>query len=138
MIIINMNLQKIKKEGIRITSQRKLILEELKKVCTHPNAHQLHQLVLKQDSSIGLATIYRTLDFLEKNGLILKLQSTENEARYDGNVDKHLHLICKQCGDVIDIFDCKNIDIDSQELKESKFEPELDYLEISGLCKKCI
>ena len=126
-----------RKEGERITRQRKLVLEELQKVCNHPTATQIHIMVSKRDPQIALATVYRSLDFLEERGLILKLKSKKQETRYDGNVGSHCHLICENCDEIIDIFDIKKIKILSKELKKSGFQPSFDHLELSGLCRKC-
>ena len=122
----------------RVTSQRKIILEELCKVCTHPTAAGVYKIAKKRMPGIGLATVYRTLDFLEQRGLILKLQSKDQKARYDGNVKKHFHLICKKCGKIEDIFDVDEIKIKSKKLKKSGFKAHFDFLEIHGLCKNCI
>ncbi len=130
-------IENTRKKGIRITHQRKIILEELRKVCTHPTAMQLLSLVKKQDPKISLATVYRTLEFLEQNKLIIKLQSPKDQAKYDGNTTAHCHLVCKKCGEVIDIFDNKQIDIQSKELKKTGFKITVDYLEIPGLCANC-
>lgn len=121
----------------RKTKQRKVILKELRKVCNHPTAEEIHKMVMRKIPNIGLATVYRNLDLMEKEGLILKLKSKNKQARYDGNTEKHWHLICKKCKQIIDIFDVKGVKINSQQLKKSGFIPSLDYLEISGLCKKC-
>ncbi|MBU0727307.1 transcriptional repressor [Patescibacteria group bacterium] len=53
----------------RSTIQRKIILEELRKVHTHPSAYELYKLVSKKIPNIGLATVYRNLDYLEKKKL---------------------------------------------------------------------
>jgi len=131
-----MNLANIQLDNIRITKQRKLILDELRNVHTHPTAKELHKLVLKKNPKIGLATIYRTLDFLEENDLVIKINSNNKEARYDGQIEKHCHLICSSCGKIFDIFD-SNLIIKSKELSELEFKPKLEYLEIRGLCKEC-
>ena len=89
----------------RNTRQRDIILEEICKVCTHPTAKDVYGMVKKRMPSIGLATVYRGLDRLEKEGKILKLKSKGKEARYDGNAGGHCHLICKDCGCIDDIFD---------------------------------
>ena len=90
--------------------------------------------------NISLATIYRNLDFLEKSGHAVKVHckcGCDNKARYDGNPDGHCHLVCKECGEVQDVFDCKNLKIKSKEIEKSGFEPCLSHLEIPGCCKKC-
>lgn len=121
----------------RLTKQRKIILDELKKVCSHPTAEEIHKMVAKKMPQISLATVYRNLDFLVKSDQILKLNSKDKKARYDGTTDKHLHLICKKCGKVMDIFDCRKLIIESEQLKTSGFKVGCDYLEIPGRCKKC-
>ncbi len=121
----------------RNTKQRELILEELSKVCSHPTAKQIHILAKKKMPSIGLATVYRSLDFLLKNNQIIKLKSKNSETRYDANLTNHYHLVCRECGEVDDIFDIKNIKINSKELDQIGFKTELNYLEIPGVCKNC-
>jgi len=130
-------IEEARTKGIRITPQRKTILEELQKAYTHPTAMQLFGLVKKRDKKISLATVYRTLEFLEKNKLIVKIQSVKEQAKYDGNLTSHCHLVCKKCGEVIDIFDNKQIRIQSKELEKTGFKIETDYLEIPGLCANC-
>ncbi|MBU1018941.1 MAG: transcriptional repressor [Patescibacteria group bacterium] len=124
----------------RLTKQRQIILEEICKVCCHPTAEDVFKLVRKRLPDIGVATVYRNLDFLEKNGYIIRLKSLcgcSGKARYDGNCNGHIHLICTCCGEVCDIFDCKKFNIKSKELEKSGFNPDLNHLEIPGLCKKC-
>jgi Fe2+ or Zn2+ uptake regulation protein len=69
--------------------------------------------------------------------MIVKLKIPQ-EARYDGNISKHCHLICNVCGHIIDIFDLKELPIKSKQLKKKEFMPDLNYLEIHGTCKKCL
>ncbi|MCF7831167.1 transcriptional repressor [Candidatus Gracilibacteria bacterium] len=122
----------------RITLQRKIVLEELRKVCSHPTAKQLHLMTKKRNSNISLATIYRSLDFLEKQKLIIKLQSKDKEARYDGNPEKHCHLCCDECNCVQDVFDVEDVKIKSKQLNKSGFVPNFNFLELHGLCKSCL
>lgn len=121
----------------RDTGQRKVILETLQGLKTHPTANELHQIVQKKLSGIGLATIYRTLDYLSKTHQIIRLYSKNKEARYDGNITRHCHLICKGCNQIFDLDDIKSVRIRSEKLKKLGFKMEPIYLEIFGLCKKC-
>ncbi len=121
----------------RITPQRKLILEQLRALKTHPTAIELYKKVCKKNPKINLVTIYRNLEFLEKYYLVLKLKSKDKESRYDGNPEKHCHLICQCCGKVKDLFDVKDIRFDSKEMNNSGFKLCLDNLEIYGICKNC-
>jgi len=111
----------------RTTNQRKIILEELRKVHSHPTAQQIHAMVNDGKSKISLATVYRTLEYLENRGLIIKLKTKEKEARYDGNSESHCHLICKKCSHVQDIHDITNIFVNSKSLEDSKFQVHYDF-----------
>jgi Fe2+ or Zn2+ uptake regulation protein len=121
----------------RNSHQRKIILDILQKDKTHPTAKSLYKIVQKQIPDIGLATIYRNLDYLEKTNKIIKLKSKDKEARYDGMVSKHCHLICKKCSYILDLMDVEEIIIKSQQLKQSKFTLDPTYAEIFGVCNKC-
>ncbi|MBN2086756.1 transcriptional repressor [Candidatus Peregrinibacteria bacterium] len=121
----------------RLTKQKIVIMEELRKVCSHPTASEIYKMVKKRLPTIGLATVYRNLSSMAEDKMIIKLHSKGKEARYDGNTSNHCHLICKKCGHVIDIFDIKDISIKSNQLNESEFVIDYGWLEIHGLCKKC-
>ena len=88
---------------MRTTRQREIIVEELKKVSTHPSADELYELVRRRLPHVSLGTVYRNLDLLSKNGLILKLSTAGGQARYDGNVERHGHVRCLNCGLVHDV-----------------------------------
>lgn len=122
----------------RMTKQRQIILEELRNVFSHPSAQEIYELISTSYPGIGLATIYRNLEILETEGEIIKIITKSGKARYDGHVHKHLHLICKKCGEIFDIEDVSSVKICSQTIEKSGFEMDLDNLKISGICKNCI
>ena len=124
----------------RLTKQRKIILEQLQSVRTHPTAEEIFKMVKKHLPGISLATVYRNLDFLEKNNKILKLKHKNNEqkAHYDGFPTQHYHLICKNCGAIIDIDDCGCVLLDNKKLgKKYGFKIDPTSIEIMGTCNKC-
>ena len=81
----------------RNTRQRKVILEELQKVKTHPTAASLYTIVRRRMPKISLGTVYRNLELLNQLGMVRKLDFSGAEARYDGNVEEHDHLRCVCC-----------------------------------------
>ena len=93
----------IERFGVRITKQRQIILEELKKLCSHPSADELYELVRRRLPHVSLGTVYRNLDLLSQQGLILKLSTAGGQARYDGNIRRHDHVRCLSCGRVQDV-----------------------------------
>ena len=87
----------------RMTSQRQVILRELKKVYTHPTADEIYIIVRKVIPHISLGTVYRNLDILSETGLVRKLECAGNQRRYDGNPERHHHIRCIECGSVADV-----------------------------------
>lgn len=88
----------------RMTLQRRVILEELQKLRSHPTAVALHSIVRNRLPKISLGTVYRNLDLLSRMGTINRLDFSGSESRFDGNVQQHDHLRCVQCGRVEDVF----------------------------------
>jgi Fur family ferric uptake transcriptional regulator len=86
-----------------MTTQRKIILEELKNVTTHPTADELYRIVKKRLPKISLGTIYRNLEVLSESGLIQKIEVPGTTKRFDGTTDDHHHLRCVSCGAVRDV-----------------------------------
>jgi Fur family ferric uptake transcriptional regulator len=86
-----------------MTSQRQVILRELRKVNTHPTADEIYLLVRKALPHISLGTVYRNLEILSDMGFVQKLECAGNQRRYDGNPEKHHHIRCLGCGRVSDV-----------------------------------
>lgn len=117
----------------RFTSQKKIILDHLKNVTSHPSAESIHRAVKRKLPSISLGTVYRILDNLEKKGEILEIP--HRIGRYDGNVTPHMHFLCEKCGEISDVFQ----DCDVVECQKLHNLGQINYYRIYlyGLCNKC-
>ena len=87
-----------------MTVQRSVILDELRKLKTHPTADELYHVVRKRLPRISLGTVYRNLEHLAQTRAILKLSIGGNIKRFDGCCDKHYHAICLGCGRIFDVW----------------------------------
>ena len=87
----------------RMTKQRRIILDELRKLTSHPTADELYELVRKRLPRVSLGTVYRNLEVLSENGEVLKLESAGSQKRFDGDVREHCHVRCVRCGRVGDV-----------------------------------
>ncbi|WP_461210668.1 Fur family transcriptional regulator [Desulfocurvus sp. DL9XJH121] len=87
----------------RMTKQRRIILDELRKLTSHPTADELYEIVRKRLPRISLGTVYRNLEVLSENGDILKLESAGSQKRFDGEARAHCHVRCVHCGRVGDV-----------------------------------
>jgi len=121
----------------RNTRQRSLILEELKKVSSHPDAQTIFRMVKKRMSSIGFGTVYRNLNILKDEGRILELSFGKYGSRYDGCVDDHYHLICLGCGSVVDIKGPSVRRLDKSLGEIPGFKIEYHRVKFYGYCADC-
>ena len=126
----------LEKKMVRVTPQRKVILEELQKVDTHPTADELYELVRKRMPKISLGTIYRNLDLLSNQNVIQKLHVHEGQMRFDGNAHPHLHIYCVNCGRVADVHSDNDLPDLTGKIK-TDFAVQGCELIFYGLCPAC-
>ena len=134
-------LQELTLRGVRITGQRKILLETIQEAHSHLDAATLLSLARKRDRQINRATVYRTLELLKKLRLIdeLDLMHLNGEKHFyeaKTNVD-HLHLACFQCGQ-IEEFTSPLFERLKTEISRLKgFQIRVVRLEVGGRCSKC-
>ncbi len=121
----------------RNTPQRKIILEELRAVTTHPTAAELYDLVRRRLPRVSLGTVYRNLEVLHQDGMIRKLEFAGAEARFDGTTTEHYHVRCRQCGRIEDIPELGPDSGPVQPAQLAGFRIEGHRLEYVGLCPAC-
>jgi Fur family ferric uptake transcriptional regulator len=121
-----------------MTKQRQVILEELRKVKTHPTAYELCALVRDHLPRVSLGTIYRNLDILSRQERINKIEVGGEEMRFDGNTSPHYHLRCLQCGKVYDIElpIIEGLEAEVEKLYGVKVQGH--NLEFVGRCHECL
>ncbi len=126
----------------RMTHQRRVILEELKKVRSHPTADEIYETVRQRLPRISMGTVYRNLDVLSECGLIQKLQPVRTQMRFDGNPREHFHITCTRCQRVTDanIEPSDNIfqTLENTLGKLTKYGIFGHKLEFIGLCGNCM
>jgi Fur family ferric uptake transcriptional regulator len=123
-------------KNFRVTPQRKVILEELRKVDTHPTADELYEMVRKRLPKVSLGTIYRNLDLLSSEGIIQKVQVGNSQMRFDGKPEAHMHISCVKCGRVADIFSGPDTSVLCQEV-DTDFTVLGCNLLLYGICPEC-
>ena len=90
--------------NVRLTPQRRAVLDVLRTSEDHPTAADVLDRVRKQHPGIGAATVYRSLALLVETGEALELNLGDGaSARYDGNTSHHDHVVCVDCGRAVDV-----------------------------------
>ena len=120
----------------RRSRQREVILEELRKLETHPRSDELYLIVRERLPNVSLGTIYRNLDRLQREGLALEIYCGDF-VRYDGNVSPHDHFLCRGCRRVWD-FGSGHIGMVADGLEGGgEFQIDGYYTIFYGLCAEC-
>jgi len=121
----------------RLTKQRKVILEELRKVTSHPTAEDLHHLVRKRLPKISIATVYRNLEILSAEGMVLKMDLSGTQRRFDGTTQNHYHIRCSRCGRVDDVHIEPIPMIEETVQRFCGYRVESHWMEFTGICPDC-
>lgn len=121
----------------RNTPQRAVILEELRKVTSHPTAVELYGMVRRRLPKISLGTVYRNLDLLAEMGTIRKVSLGGAEARFDGDTERHDHIRCVRCGRLDDVAGVA-VDLPNGETDKMGGYTVIGHrLELVGVCPEC-
>lgn len=122
---------------LRITRQRQVILEELRKTKSHPTADGLHRMVRRRLPRISLGTVYRNLEVLSDSGLIAKLDVAGRQRRFDGDVTRHYHVRCVKCGRVDDAVLPPQTQLEESLTDTTGYRIIGHRLEFIGVCPRC-
>ena len=124
--------------GARLTNQRALILDIIRHGHNHLDADEIYRQARKKQPRINLSTVYRTLRKLKELGLVDELHFDEAHHHYELKQHaEHHHLVCIECGKVVE-FKCKLCQgIREQVAREKDFEITGVEVHMTGLCSKC-
>ena len=133
--------------GLRFTLPRQMILDVLHRTRSHLSAEDIYFKIHSIYPQIGLTTIYRTLDLLNRMGLVMKFDFGDGKARYElvdpQDPSHHHHLVCRKCGRIIDYSDFVKEEtrlikeIEEELSKKYNFEIDSHQIHFQGLCSKC-
>ena len=129
----------LRKNGYKVTPQRRVIIGVIIDSHEHLTPAALHERVLHENSSIGLVTIYRTIEILTELGFICEMHTGGSCRSYlmRRPSEHHHHLICSDCGRVIDFTDCDLDKLEHRLAQENHFKIDSHLLEFLGQCREC-
>lgn len=97
----------IASRGLKITPQRLRVMEAIYELNNHPTAENIIDFVRVNDPNIASGTVYKVLDTLVENKLIVKVKTERDVMRYDGILSAHHHLYCRECDYIEDYYNEK-------------------------------
>ncbi|MFN2367075.1 MAG: Fur family transcriptional regulator [Desulfurivibrionaceae bacterium] len=130
--------EKRTKKILRMTNQRRVILEELSKIYFHPTASDVYDIVRKKLPNVSLGTVYRNLELLSSCRTIQKLDFGEPHKRFDGNPEPHYHINCSRCGRVDDAPIELKPELEKEAEKISGYRIDSHHISYNGLCPDCV
>lgn len=134
-------IREVATQRIRLTTQRRVLLDIIQQAESHLDASTLLKLARKRDASINRATVYRTLELLKKLELIdeldlMHLDGGKHFYEARNEVD-HVHLACVHCGRIEEFASPLFEKLKRSITQDSGFEISVARLEVGGRCKNC-
>lgn len=134
-------LSKFLKENrkLRATPERFAVLDAVLQSQGHFDAEALYYRMITKGIKVSKATVYNTLDLLQNCGLVSKYRFAENTSRYEKAFGRprHHHLICLECGDIIEFVNDRLEKIQDEVCADKSFSPQSSTLQVFGTCSKC-
>ena len=128
----------LSEQGYRLTPQRIMILSAIENSDDHISAEEIYAQVAAKYPNVNISTVYRTLELLKQLGLVTETDLGGGRVRYHP-VEKghHHHLVCQECGAIIDLDESVLSSVKDVLLREYGFIADLRHLAIFGRCAKC-
>ena len=129
----------LRQHGYKLTPQRRAVLSVIAPSREHLTPAAIYERVHKEHPDVGLVTIYRTLDILTKLRLICEVHAGDSCRSYlmRRPSEHHHHLICSECGTVIDFTNCDLNELEQKLAQATGFQIKGHLLEFLGQCQNC-
>ena len=130
--------RRLRAAGKRITPQRRLVLDILARAERHLDALDIYEQGRRRDERLSLATVYRTLGILKETGVVHELHLDQEHHHYElADKREHSHLVCLQCGRVIEMDSLNFAAAAVAAGKAYGFEVATTQVELTGYCSDC-
>jgi Fur family peroxide stress response transcriptional regulator len=123
--------------GLSLTPQRLAVYQMLASTGEHPGAEDIYQRLKPSIPSLSRGTVYRTLTLFESHGLVSRVPVSDDQARFDANLDNHHHLVCVRCQRVADIQDTRLDQLSLEHIAPQGFKVSQHRVYLLGLCQSC-
>ena len=128
-------------EGVRLTRQRRILLDVIEAASEHLHASDLLRLDREQDSRIDRATVYRTLSLLKQHGIVEELDLLHldgSEHHYELKKGRsHVHIGCTRCGIIVELKSALVAQLEREIQNQTRCQVGSMRIEVSALCPQC-
>ncbi|MCR6097193.1 peroxide-responsive transcriptional repressor PerR [Salipaludibacillus agaradhaerens] len=130
-------LHSLKNTKVRMTPQRHAILEFLINAPTHPTADEIYKALEGKFPNMSVATVYNNLRVFKEVGLVRELTYGDSSSRFDSNTSHHYHVICQDCGKIVDFHYPGLDEVETLAEHVTGFTVDNHRMEIYGKCPEC-
>lgn len=127
----------LKRNGMRLTPQRRLIIDLIHDKPTHLTAEEIIKYVQEQMPGVNKSTVYRTLELLERSGCVYKSELDNHVVYHHADEGHHHHLVCERCGRIIECDEDVITPLEEALEKRYGFHVHLQHMVINGICQDC-
>jgi Fur family transcriptional regulator, ferric uptake regulator len=129
--------QELRSRGFRLTTQRRKILDAVDQM-VHATPDEIHAYLEERGDSVNVSTVYRTLELLQKLGLVTHAHLGHGPPTYHStHVPEHVHLVCRTCETVLDAEPSVAAGMVQSLRADHGFDTELSHLTVFGTCSEC-
>jgi len=115
-----------------------MILSAIENSGNHISAEEIYAQIVAKYPNVNISTVYRTMELLKRLGLVTETDLGEGRVRYHpAEQGRHHHLVCRECGAIIDLDESLLAPLKTALLREHKFDADLRHLAILGSCVNC-
>ena len=130
-------LSTLKKKGLRLTPQRRMIVDILHDRLDPLTAEDLINRVQKKMPEVDKSTVYRTLELLEETGCVFKSETANGVIYHHAEAGHHHHLVCTKCGKTVDLEEDLFMPVEKSLSENYHFQVNFQHMVIQGLCETC-
>ncbi|MBS1254094.1 MAG: Peroxide operon regulator [Anaerolineales bacterium] len=130
--------EELRAAGLRMTPQRLMVMDAVFHHQGHITAEDIHAEVQARYPYVDLSTVYRTLQVLQEQGLVLDLQVPDGPTEYEAALaGSHHHAICQCCGKMLQLTSDVLVPLCDELLNRHGFRADLTHMAVYGLCETC-
>jgi len=130
-------LETLKRKGLKLTPQRRLIVDIIHDAHRHISAEEIIDVVRQRMPGVNKSTIYRTLDVLEQSGAVYKSEANDRFIYHHAEEGHHHHLVCSRCGRTVECSEDLFGPIERSLIRRYGFAVDFKHVVIGGLCESC-
>lgn len=138
MLSVDMAIKSLKEKKIRLTPQRLELINILSQGNKHWTVEELYHILNERMPSVSITTIYNNINLFCELEIVKEIQFGESLSKYEWKKQDHYHIVCKSCGEMVDVWYPTLKEVEAVAESISKFQVRSHNLQFYGVCSQCV